>query len=53
MRFVKKLAVDFSFMSYTPVMFISAKTGQKNRPPFEMIAFVHSQNSMRISTGKA
>ena len=51
-EFRKKLAVDFSFMSYAPVMLISAKTGQRIDRLFEMIAFVHSQNSMRISTGK-
>ncbi|MDE6384695.1 MAG: ribosome biogenesis GTPase Der [Eubacterium sp.] len=51
-EFRKKLAIDFSFMSYAPVMFISAKTGQRIDRLFEMIAFVHSQNSMRISTGK-
>ncbi|MGN1202929.1 MAG: ribosome biogenesis GTPase Der [Eubacterium sp.] len=48
----KKLENDFSFMSYAPIMFISAKTGQRIERLFEMIAFVHSQNSMRISTGK-
>ena len=51
-EFRDKLAVDFSFMSFAPVMFISAKTGQRLDRLFEMIAFVHSQNSMRISTGK-
>lgn len=51
-EFRKKLANDFSFMSYAPVMFISAKTGQRIDRLFEMIAFVHTQNSMRISTGK-
>ncbi len=51
-EFREKLAVDFSFMSFAPVMFISAKTGQRLDRLFEMIAFVHSQNSMRISTGK-
>ena len=51
-EFRKKLAVDFSFMSYAPVMFISAKTGQRLERLFEMISFVHTQNSMRISTGK-
>lgn len=51
-EFRKKLAVDFSFMSYAPVIFISAKTGQRIDRLFEMIAFVHTQNSMRISTGK-
>lgn len=48
----KKLENDFSFMSYAPIMFISAKTGQRIERLYEMISFVHSQNSMRISTGK-
>lgn len=48
----KKLENDFSFMSFAPIMFISAKTGQRIDKLFEMIVFVHSQNSMRISTGK-
>lgn len=48
----KKLENDFSFMSFAPIMFISAKTGQRIDRLFEMIVFVHSQNSMRISTGK-
>lgn len=47
-----KLTSDFSFMSYAPIMFISAKTGQRIDKLYEMISFVHSQNSMRISTGK-
>ncbi len=51
-EFRKKLAVDFSFMSYAPVVFISAKTGQRIDSLFEMIAHVHSQNSMRIPTGR-
>ncbi|MCR5206936.1 MAG: ribosome biogenesis GTPase Der [Eubacterium sp.] len=51
-EFREKLAVDFSFISYAPIMFISAKTGQRIDKLYEMIVFVHSQNSMRISTGK-
>lgn len=51
-EFREKLMTDFSFMSYAPIMFISAKTGQRIERLFEMIEFVHSQNSMRISTGK-
>lgn len=47
-----KLTNVFSFMSYAPIMFISAKTGQRIDKLYEMISFVHSQNSMRISTGK-
>ncbi len=51
-EFKKKLTVDFSFMNYAPFIFISAKTGQRLNKLFETISFVHSQNSMRISTGK-
>lgn len=51
-EFKKKLTVDFSFMNYAPFIFISAKTGQRLDKLFETISFVHSQNSMRISTGK-
>ena len=51
-EFRDKLAVDFSFMSFAPVIFISAKTGQRIDKLYEMIVHVHSQNSMRISTGK-
>lgn len=51
-EFRDKLAVDFSFMSYAPVIFISAQTGLRIDKLYEMIVFVHSQNSMRISTGK-
>lgn len=47
----KKLMKDFSFMSYAPIIFISAKTGQRLDRLFELIKFVNTQNSMRISTG--
>ena len=48
----KKLAIDFSFMSFAPIIFISAKTGQRLDKLFELIKYVHAQNAMRISTGK-
>ena len=48
----KKLMNDFSFMSYAPIIFISAKTGQRLDRLFELIKYVDSQNAMRISTGK-
>jgi len=47
----KKLMNDFSFMSYAPIIFISAKTGQRIDRLFELINYVHAQNTMRISTG--
>lgn len=48
----KKLMNDFSFMSYAPIIFISAKTGQRIDRLFELIDYVDSQNALRISTGK-
>lgn len=48
----KRLQNDFSFMSYAPIVFISAKTGQRIDQLFELINYVKNQNSMRISTGK-
>ena len=49
--FRKKLENDFSFMSYAPFIFISAKTGQRIDRLFELIKYVSNQNSTRISTG--
>lgn len=48
----KRLMKDFSFMPFAPIIFISAKTGQRLDRLFELIKFVRSQNTMRISTGK-
>ncbi len=50
-EFRTKLEKDFSFMSYVPFVFISAKTGLRVDKLFDMINKVHAQNSMRISTG--
>lgn len=46
-----KLENDFSFMSYVPFVFISAKTGQRINKLYELIKYTNGQNSMRISTG--
>ncbi len=48
----KKLMNDFSFMSYAPIIFISAKTGLRINRLFELIKFVDTQNAMRIRTGR-
>ena len=48
----KKLMNDFSFMSYAPIIFISAKTGLRLDRLFELIKYVDDQNAMRISTGR-
>ena len=44
--------VDFSFMSYAPILFISALTGQRLDKLMELIKYVYEQNNMRISTGR-
>lgn len=50
--FTKKLEVDFSFMSYAPFVFISAKTGQRIDKLFQLIDYTVEQNARRISTGR-
>ncbi len=50
--YLKSLMNDFSFMPFAPIIFISAKTGQRLDRLFELIKYVHEQNTMRISTGK-
>lgn len=47
----KDIMRDLSFMSYAPVLFISALTGQRTDRIFELINYVNEQNSMRITTG--
>ena len=47
----KKLMNDFSFMSYAPIIFISAKTGQRVDRLFELIQYVDQQNALRVTTG--
>lgn len=51
-EFRKKLMIDFSFMNYAPIIFISAKEKIRLDRLFELIKFVDTQNAMRISTGK-
>ena len=46
-----QLEKDFSFMSYAPILFISAKTGQRLDRMFELIHLVASSNAMRVTTG--
>ncbi len=48
----KEIAQDFSFMSYAPIVFISALTGQRVKGIFERINYVYAQSITRISTGR-
>ncbi len=47
----KKLMNDFSFMSYAPIIFLSAKTGQRVDRLFDLIKYVDEQNALRVATG--
>ena len=47
----RQLEQDFSFMPYAPMVFISAKTGQRVDELFRVIKLVANSNSMRIATG--
>ena len=47
----KDIMRDLSFMSYAPIVFISAMTGQRTDRLFELINFANIQSHMRITTG--
>ena len=42
---------DLSYMTYAPILFISAMTGQRVDRLFELIQYVNNQASTRITTG--
>ena len=42
---------DLSYMTYAPIVFISALTGQRVNRLFELINYVSDQAAMRITTG--
>ena len=42
---------DLSYMTYAPIVFISALTGQRVDRLFELINYVNNQAAMRITTG--
>ncbi len=50
-EYKKGLEHDFGFMSYAPIIFISAQTGQRLDKLFELIKVVANNNAMRITTG--
>lgn len=50
-QFKKKLYADLAFMDYAPMLFISAKTGQRVNKVMELVKRAYEQNSRRVSTG--
>ncbi len=51
-KYKKDLLVDLAFMSYVPMLFISAKTGQRVNKVMETVDAVYDQSRRRISTGQ-
>ena len=49
-KYKKEIYSKLSYLSYAPIMFISAKTGQRVEKLYEMINIVASQNALRVST---
>jgi len=50
-EFTNKIRTALSYMPYAPILFISAKTGQRVDKLFERIVYVHGQACLRITTG--
>ncbi len=50
-RMREEVMRDLSFMSYAPVLFISAATGQRTNRIFELVNYVDNQSATRITTG--
>lgn len=49
-KYKKEIYNKLSYLSYAPIIFISAKTGQRVEKLYELINTVASQNAMRVST---
>ena len=50
-KFKKDLLVDLAFMSYVPMLFLSAKTGQRVNRVLDLADSVYEQSCRRIPTG--
>ena len=50
-EFAKKIYDALSYMTYAPILFLSAKTGQRIERLFEEINYVNMQSKLRVTTG--
>ena len=50
-EYTKKIANALAYMSYAPIVFVSALTGQRLKNIFEQIVYVHNQARTRVTTG--
>lgn len=50
-EFTNRIRTELAYMPYAPILFISAKTGQRVTNLFERIVYVYGQSVMRVTTG--
>lgn len=50
-QFNEKIRTALAYMPYAPIIYVSAKTGQRIGNLFERIQYVYGQSTLRISTG--
>lgn len=50
-RYKSEIRNKLSFMDYSPILFISALTGQRVNKVLELVNYVSNNHAMRISTG--
>ena len=50
-NFNDRIRTELAYMPYAPIVYVSAKTGQRVETLFERIKYVYNQSTMRISTG--
>ena len=50
-KYTKKVREELKFMSYAPVLYISALTGQRVHKVLETVRAVHQQATRRVTTG--
>lgn len=51
-KYKKEIYSKLSYLNYAPIIFISAKTGQRVEKLFELINNVNKQNSKRVTTSQ-
>ncbi len=49
--FTRNVTNALAYMTYAPILFVSAQTGQRVNNIYEQIAYVYNQSKTRISTG--
>ena len=50
-EFNRRIQTALAYMSYAPILYVSAKTGQRIDNIYEQIVYVHNQAVTRITTG--